>query len=200
MAFSVLEHGARFVFFFTSGTVSWTTGLHATQIDYNEDSVNTIVAALRASIAGVTVKPWTTNDSLTEIIVYDERDETAPVYRPVITAVAGNNAGERTDKASAVVVTLRTNRRGRSGRGRMYIGGQAEGQMSSGTWAPTHITNVETLVTAIMGAFNANGWVPVIKSTQQNHVHLNPAVAYAITSWECRNNIPGSQDRRNHRP
>jgi len=200
MAFSVLEHGAKFVFVFSTGSTLWTTGLHATQIDFNEDSVNTVVAALRAAVAALTVKPWTSNDALQEIVVYDEREETAPVYRPAIVAVSGTNTGERTDKASAVVVTLRTSRRGRSGRGRMYIGGQSEGQMSSGSWSSTHITNIETFVTALMDTFNANGWVPVIKSTRQNHVDLNPAISYAISSWECRNNIPGSQDRRNHRP
>jgi hypothetical protein len=82
----------------------------------------------------------------------------------------------------------------------MYIGGQSEGQMSSGTWATGHITNVETMVSTLLATFEANGWQPVIKSARQNKQPLNPAISYAIVSSECRNNIPGSQDRRNHRP
>lgn len=200
MAFSVLENGARAVMVFSTAPTIWTMGLHMTKTDWDEDDAITLVSAIRAGLAAGATKPWTANDALQEIVIYDQRSEFAPVYRPVITPLSGSNTGERTDKASAVVITLRTSHRGRSGRGRMYLGGQSEGQMSSGRWAAAHITAVETMVTNLINNIVNVGWVVVIKSQYENKQFLNPAHPHAVTSWEVRNDIPGSQDRRNHRP
>lgn len=200
MAFVTLENGAQMQLVWGNATVRWTNTLHITKTGFSEEDCAALKDALVANLTAVVSRPWAQGYKLLEVVFYDQRAQTAPVYRYTVDAVAGTSTGEITDKSSAIVVTFRTPVRGRAGRGRMYLGGNTEGNMAAGVWTSTVIANALLVVGAIFNAVEAQGWNAVIKSTQLNHVPHNPAWAYPITSYTIRNNIPGSQDRRNHRP
>lgn len=200
MAFLPLAEGARFQLVFGDGTYNWTNTMFATKTDWGSADAISLSDAIRAGLNGLANKPWASVYSYREFVVYDQRAEDAPVYRYTVTPVVGSQAGEVTDKSSSLVVTFRTALRGRSGRGRWYLGGLTEGNMNSGLWVAGIVTQAQLMVTAVMNAIITQGWTPVIKSTRHNNQPRTEAVAIAITGWLIRNNVPGSQDRRNRRP
>lgn len=200
MAFVSLADGARMVIVYGDTSFEHTNNLYLQKAGWGEADPPILANDVHAAWVALVNRPLASAYKLKAIRIYDMRGENEPIYNYTFNTTAGTQTGEVTDKSSAVVVTLRSAFRGRSGRGRLYIGGLSEGNMQSGLWTAGIVTQAHNWVNNILAACLSAGWIPVIMSRMRDGVPRNPAEAHVITSIEVRNNIPGSQDRRNHRP
>jgi len=95
----------------------------------------------------------------------------------------------------ALVVTHHTPLRGRSFRGRTYLGGLRAGAFNSPTVVDgAYVTFALDLLDAIKSAGVANSCVLSVFSRQHNGVHLTTGVATAVTSFSCN---PESDSQKN---
>jgi len=200
MAFIPLPDGAQLVLVYGFGDIEYTNTLHVTKTGWTEGDAAALMEAVRSAWNGLTTRPFPQGHTLKQQTLYDHRSEFAPIYYDTTTALFGSYTGEIADRQTAMVITFRTARRGRSGRGRWYIGGATEGQMVGGQFGGPYVTAVLVWVNAVLATCTAQGWTPVIKSTQQDGAVVSPADAFPITLVNMRSYIPGSQDRRNRRP
>lgn len=131
--------------------------------------------------------------------IYDMREENAPVVVGTEPSQGGEAAGDVIPLSNAVVLTLRTNRRGKSFRGRMYVAGFTETHMVDNAWAATLVAAMEALGAAIQANSAAIGWTWCVHSGVANGVPREEGVLTPVTTWEVRNPIPGVQRRRQRR-
>lgn len=128
--------------------------------------------------------------------VYDARSSTGEIVQDATGAGPGGLSGEELPISLAVVVTLRTSARGRSGRGRVYVSGFNEGGITDGIFTSTTGTNAKNYVDGILSAGSNQGFAMVVRSTQEDHVVQNPANTRTVTLTEVRSLLPGTQRRR----
>lgn len=86
---------------------------------------NAVKAAYSNKIAPLTTAAW----SLTEIRIADLTTQTGIAYDTGVTGVSGTGAGVAVPNNVAAVISWGTAQRGRSFRGRTYIGGLASGHV-----------------------------------------------------------------------
>ena len=136
-----------------------------------------------------------------ECIVYFMASESAPTGAwsapdpsPGGLAFEGNNRG------GAAVVTFRTANRGRSGRGRVYLGGLAETSVLEGVITGPYGASLELAVNNYRTGAAAEELPLIVYSQFTNGAPRTTGLAQPVTSVELRSNILGSQRRRNHRP
>jgi hypothetical protein len=133
-------------------------------------------------------------------VVYDMRTANGPIVTGSTDPEGGEATGDAVTAKNACVLTLRTNKRGRSYRGRIYLTGFSEDEIANGRWSSSLQTAIENLGVAINENTSAIDWVWCVRSTQEDGVPRTTAVMTPITSWEVRSDIPGIQRRRAKRP
>jgi hypothetical protein len=132
-----------------------------------------------------------------ESTAYDMRTETGEAITVNDSAGQGaNNNGESLGPGMCVVLTLYTNARGRSGRGRHYWGGAGEGDYASNFFSQTYANAVKAAYDAMVGAALSIGWVSSVVQRYENKVALEAGVPREITSTVVRSLAPGFQRRR----
>ena len=99
---------------------------------------------------------------------YDMRSDTAPVVEPAVTPDTGSLAEQILPVQDALVVTLYTNTRGRSGRGRLYIAGSTEATLLDGSYTTAMANGVVAMLSDVKAAALALGWVWIIASRYHN--------------------------------
>lgn len=131
---------------------------------------------------------------------YSMASTTAPVavYSPT-TPVVGDVTGDPLPLQSAAVLTLRTNARGRSGRGRMYISGWGELSSAASSLTPAASAALITAASAFRAALLASSVTLVVYSTQSEGDFRTTGVAFPVTSIVLRSAVFGSQRDRNNR-
>lgn len=198
MAFQKLIDGAKAITLFrATGANDFTVSQWYTKLNYDTADMTNLGQAILGAFETHLMPDLGATVELVSCVVYDQRTvgapkvtvtPIAPVFGGVATALAPLNA--------ACVVTLRTNSRGRSARGRNYITGFAETYVGDTSFISTAYQAVETTYANLRVDTLAQGWQQVIASFQQDGVPLDPGVAREVTSSEVRKAAAGSQRRR----
>jgi hypothetical protein len=184
----------------TKGDEEWSNVFHATKTDYTLTDQQSLAAAIDGYHLLANLSRISTAVTYKSTNVYDLRDPGGAIVLNNTNTRIGGNGSEAHAVNLACVVTVRTATRGRSGRGRVYIGGMAENDMDQGSFNAQAAAFALNYVTGIKTAIENAGWTFVIVSRQQNDVTLNPPVARPVTSLIVRSNRPGTQRRRVDRP
>lgn len=132
---------------------------------------------------------------------YDMSSPMGPVaWTPISQPAPGGIDDQVHSLSVAVVFTLRTPARGRSGRGRIYVSGMPEVSVEEGRLIPSQYTAWEAAGNAFYNQLVSSGLVLSVYSTEQGGVPLTQGDALTVTDIELRTPILGNQRRRNPRP
>jgi hypothetical protein len=97
--------------------------------------------------------------------------------------LTGTHAAGQVQAQVAMVITLTTAKRGRSFRGRNYVGGLPAAALASpGTWGSVEIGVWEGLYSGLQAAIAAAGWTLVVLSRQLNNLPRTEGVATPVTA------------------
>ena len=120
----------------------------------------------------------------------------APAFEvPVSGTVVGDDTGDPIAQQVALCLSLLTDARGRSYRGRNYVGGFTESAMTGGMWGGTHATNVRGAYELITVVADTNDMVWSVLSRYHLGVPRSAGVATPITNIRA-NLIPAIQRKR----
>lgn len=162
-----------------------------------EDLANAVSAVWRAGVLGL----LSSNIQFNQIEVIDQRTVGAPsVISTVGAGQAGGTGPTLANTRGALVVTFRTQDRGRFARGRNYVRGFDEAAMGAQEIAQNIADGVLATYRDILLLQPPVGWTSVVRSKQENGVALDPAKTRAITEVLVRSVIMGSQRRSYSRP
>ena len=141
-----------------------------------------------------------TSYSLSSVSVADQSAADAPVavYSTTPTPT-GSVAGDALPLGSSCVVTLRTAARGRTARGRIFVGLLAEADASSGQLTPTRADGIRGAIASLGFAVNIAGWELGVLSLQENGVPRGTGLFRPVTSIVVRSPLVGTQRRRQGR-
>lgn len=131
---------------------------------------------------------------------YSLVSDTSPVV--TVTApspLAGAVTSDSESRNVAIVLTLRTGTRGRTGRGRKYVGGVPEGDTSDGSLSPADLTAWQSAANAFLLQVNTGSIALCVYSQFVGGLPRTLGVLRPVTAIEIRSPVPGSQRRRSHR-
>lgn len=132
---------------------------------------------------------------------YSMASETAPTFAAVVSpAEAGGTASDLQSRAFSVISTLRTQNRGRSGRGRIYWPGAAESQTEDGQLTSGALTAWGAAQGGFFFEMSSNGFPVIVYSQYTGGAPRTEGLAQLVVTAEIRSPRPGQQRRRNHRP
>lgn len=200
MAFQPVPNTAAVIIETVAGTFSWSNSMHFTRTLWGVPEMEALGIAVFNAWASNMASHLSSLFSTNRVTVYDLRMEGAPVSVPAVTPVVGLDPGDPYNIGDAVVVTLRTAVRGRSGRGRLYIAGFTEAYVEGGSANVSLQADVIATVSAAITAGEAAGWDYVLVQRWANHVKLANALTHSITNVVIRSAILGGQERRAARP
>jgi len=200
MAFVPLPHGALCVVRFSGGDMIFTNGFYFVKQNFSESDQDALADTVDTRF-GAPMKTIMSNECAYEVTTcYDMRTSTGRVVQNADGAGTGTQTDDSLPLMSAMVVTLRTAERGRSARGRLYIGGLGEANFDGGQYSLAAKNAVLGNLSVLKSYALDLGWTWVVASRQQDGVPLTAMVGRPITSQEMRNYRPGSQRRRVDRP
>lgn len=142
----------------------------------NNDAANWWTASL---------KPLTNSaTALNEIVTTDQTSEGGPQTILNVGGSVGTASGSAVPQGTALVVSHRTALRGRSYRGRSYVGGLSTTHVASPTDVnSTYATNLGVAFTALAAALAIRGFNHVVASKQHNGIATNPATVNPVTAY-----------------
>lgn len=200
MPFQVTPNGAKVVMPFTWFGQRFSVTLWFQMIGFNEANMLALADAVQASFYATLDTRLIEEVSYGPAQVYDMREEGGAVVTGSDDPEGGENAGDALPLKNACVLTLRTNKRGRSYRGRIFLAGFSETDCTNGLWSSTLTTAVENLGVAIDENTSASDWTWCVHSSISDKTLRPTGVLTPVTSWAVRSAIPGIQRRRNRRP
>lgn len=181
------------------GTVYWQNNLHFTMTDFDEADVDALLDAIEAAWTLSDLKTKVVTDvSLASLVGTDLRTQ-GSWQRESIVGVAGTNVGDMAAQGAALVATMRTDKRGRSYRGRFYMAGIADDELVDGAWIIGTASDVTEFLQDVADVALIAGFTMVVLSRWLNEVERVIALGEQITSIVVRSLLPGSQRRRNRR-
>jgi hypothetical protein len=135
---------------------------------------------------------------LQKVTVYDMSEEGGAVYTSTQEPASGGIAGEPSPINGAMVVTLYTDRRGRSGRGRNFVTGFVEADIGATTVSNAlRITNVDAAYTTLIDDIQLNtNYFWVVASRFTGGAAREEVLPLMISNVDVRNAKLGSQRRR----
>lgn len=201
MAFIPTPGGVRVVLTHQMGLLSWNNILHTETSPGASAEDLEFIAEQFYTAWGDTILPGLANAvTLASASAYSLDSASAPIgtYVPEV-PVVGGIAGDPLPPQAAVVVTLRTANRGRSGRGRIYISGFSEGDSTGSQINVPRAATIQTGMTAFRAALAAQ-LIPLSVLSQYTAGAPRAAgLLQTVTAHDVRNNTFGSQRRRNRR-
>jgi hypothetical protein len=200
MVFQPVPNAAQLIVGYVGSPGNFSNSMWFTKAGFNVADMGLLGAAVASAITAEWLAFLANDFSPNVITIYDMRADGAPIvsYDPAI--AAGGDADEIHPLNEALVLTLRTATRGRSGRGRMYLGGLSVGQSADGEWSAGTMAAALDLAAAIDANATAQGWQWVIASRVHDGALRDPALTFPITEWLVRSAKVGSQRRRVRRP
>lgn len=200
MAFVNTTDAARIVINYGKGSEQFSNVLHATKTGFADSDMTTLAGALDSWISSNYISNLSNDVAYQNVTIYDIRTIGGSVVSDNSGAAVGGAAVDALPINVAIVVTLYTATRGRSGRGRLYLAGFSENATVDGIFTSAIESVAEAFAANMMSIMSNNGWTWGVRSQQQNGVALDPAVVRPITSYDVRNLLPGTQRRRVDRP
>lgn len=201
MTFVPSPNAVRISLELQQGTRPMANVLHAVVDDSSDPGLLATVAQFAYDTYAATFLPLlSTAVVLQTSTCYSLQSVTAPVasYTPVAPET-GDQSGEQLPLQSAAVLTLRTNARGRSGRGRLYLSGWSEGSSSSSSLTPAASAALQTAAGAFLAAWQASDFSLVVFSQYTGNAPRPVGLALPVTEIELRSAVFGSQRNRNRR-
>lgn len=131
-------------------------------------------------------------NTFSECIVNDIRTEDGPGFLGDWTPIDGTNGSDPLPGQNAAIVSWKTGRRGASYRGRTFLGGMTEAQVTSGVLAAAYVTAIEAFADLIVAP---GGHDFVVLSRVQNGDVLAEAIGTSITGYTIPTHF-GTQRRR----
>lgn len=178
----------------------WTNSFAFVQAGFTQVQLQSLTETVQQIFAGEHDDALNAAFSIRGAVGYDMREEGAPTYVYSPAPTAGLHVGSPLPVQDALVLTIRTNTRGRSGRGRLYFTGYDEGQLNNAVFTQAVADDAIQTVDEIQEAAALLGWQYVIVSRYHNGAKRPVAVTYPVITWEVRSLIPGNQQRRSRRP
>ena len=169
--------------------------------DFDADDIAQLAAYMEHFLSTDFKAGMTTNTTYVGVTIYDMTEENGAVYNFVHSPpIAGSDETyEKLPLSTCIGITLRTNHRGRSGRGRLYLAGFTEHVMADGLWTQGFVEDVVANYEEVR-AMGATPWTWVLANHYWNGIKLTTGDFHYLTSLECRSLIPTQQRRRNFRP
>lgn len=201
MAFIPTPGGVRVVLTHQMGLLSWNNILHTeTSPGIDAEGLQFIANQFYDAWALSIVPQLATAVSLVSATAYSLDSVSAPigVYVPG-TIIVGEVSGDPLPPQAAVVVTLRTANRGRSGRGRIYLSGFSEADSIGAQVAVARVSAIETGITAFRAALAAQLIPLSVLSQFTGNAPRAAGLLQTVTAHDVRNGTFGSQRRRNRR-
>lgn len=201
MAFVPFTNTAKAVIAYGIGTLpNMTNTLYFDLAGFDTIDMANLAAAVQAWFCDNVLPHLSDKTAYKSVTVYDMRaSDGEVVVEESRSGELGTALGDASAPSNCVVITLRTNARGRSGRGRNYVAGISEGVISSRVLDATFTANIAAAYDSLVTGLPALSWVLVVASRQSNNVPLATGVTRVVTDAEVRNLVTGSQRRRNHR-
>ena len=160
------------------------------------------------ALADIFKNIWTATQSIytsdqvsclrTEVI--DERVQGGALVQNTNGIWGGTESTHALPPSTCLVLTLRTESRGRAYRGRLYLTGIAESDWQPTGFASRVLDGWESWADSLQAAAEAIGWMWGVRSAQFNGVPRPQAIITPIIGWDARSVRPGQQRRRNQRP
>lgn len=202
MAFRPTEDGCRFVLQWVSGgLIRATNHFWFKKADFDHTDMENLATAFWAG--------WNANDGIKDVVpttvrwtakLVDERTYDGEVLLNDPVNIDGEYLTGVDEWNSALVLSLFTGKRGRAYRGRLYFAGLAYQEVPNGIYSQACADALMTSIDAMNGFIIIQGWDWSVRTSQVDHVQVNPAQLSHITDYQIRSLIPGSQRRRSLRP
>lgn len=200
MTFIPTPNTARAVVRFGIGAEEWSNVFHFTKNGFTEADMQSLADDIDDYVGNYWLASMSNGCGYIATDVYDIRTSTGPIVSANAESGPGTVSDEEESIGLAVVVTLRTATRGRTGRGRKYVAGFGAGNITDGSWTESTATDAKAFVDNVAATGVSAGWTHVIRCIQVDGVPLTEAVTRPVTSTEVRSLKPGTQRRRIDRP
>lgn len=158
---------------------------------YFDRTPGTVSAGILPTVGGLLANWWSTayaplvstQVELNEIYLTDLTTATSPTYTfaPTV-AIVGGDASPPLPKNVSLAVSFRTAGRGRSARGRNYVYGLTEADVTGDTVSSTTEGSFQTAYNALITALSSEGFTWVVVSRYSNGVARTTALKQPVTS------------------
>lgn len=201
MGFIPTLHEAKVVLEWSNDTLSWTNTLWFLKDSFDTDDMQDLADAM-INLTQEELFAFLQEDvNYDGCKVYDMREEEGQIATGASSAFGGARTGDPASIAATCVVTMRSNSRGRSGRGRNYVSGMSELDVGDDRITASLVSDgILASYQEIPVIAQAVGWTHVIESFQHDGEPLSLGQPYIVTSYEVRSLLFGTQRRRIHRP
>lgn len=197
MTFVPVPNGALAIAEFGTDNIQWTNTFWGTKSSFVYADLDAFHDCLYSALVEDIVPKMTDEWYLRQITLYDMRTDASPVYNVDFANVQGGTSGDTAPISQALILTLRTQSRGRSYRGRLYFTGFPKAIYAATDFADAAtVTAVQDFGTEFIGDMELAGWTWVVCSRYSAGAPRANAVTTPITSVEVRNDTYGSQRRR----
>lgn len=159
--------------------------------EFGQAEVEDLADALDEWWAGLIVAAMAGNTEYVGTEIYDMRSpDSFKVINDDSNGALGTRMGDAASLASAMTVTFQTNRIGRSYRGRVYLSGFAEPDVSDKSFNSGIITIVDNYFDTLDAALTGlPAWQHVVASRVQNGVVLEEGVTTPVVSYRANARI-----------
>lgn len=167
--------------------IETTMYFRAGEVAFNAAAALALATAVRDAWATNMMPNLNTNCLIRQVAALDMSSATGfSVVSSLVTPVAGGRAGTPTPGNVAFVLTKRTANRGRSFRGRAYIGGLDELDTDGNNLLQSRASAILTSYNAVVTAGLGPGWQHVVVSRVANGAPRVTGVATPVAAVEVR--------------
>jgi len=200
MAFIAVPNAAKAVVRFSAPQGFWTNTFWFQREDFSAANLETLSVVVGASWGAQIKAAIASQHSYVETVCYDMRAADGPIAQDSDGAgTGGDTATGAIPISAAMVLTLYTGNRGRSGRGRVYVTGFTESKWTTTGYEAASISAVEAACTTMRLDALAEGWTLCVCSRQINGAVRAIPFMQPVSTFEVRSGREGTQRRRVHR-
>lgn len=196
MAFQPTLNGARIVLVWGQGGDRWTNHFWARKASFTDSDMQQLADDVHQALSEETLDQLSSNTILHRIEVIDERTQGATLVASQNAQFPGGGSSSIAARHSSLIVTLRTAKRGRAFRGRVYLTGWTDEALTGNDFSAGAVTEAEAIVETVATVASNLGWTLGVRSGQLNGQVLEVANIEPITHFEVRTPTAGSQRRR----
>lgn len=200
MAFIPVADTVLCVARFALGTEEWTNTLWFHRPNFTPAEQDTICDVVDQYWGGALKAGMSNQASYLDTTCYDMNSDTGRIVVNNDTAGIGGTTGESLPLNVAMCLTMYTAWRGKSGRGRVYVGGGVEAQLSNGAWVAATVNDRLAKLQAVGTSASAAGWTHVIVSRYTDGAPRVQGVVNPVTEYASRSLKATTQRRRLDRP
>lgn len=184
-----------------NSSIQWTNGFWFRKEGFVtadlQDAAEALNAVLVTDYLSAMMSAW----YLRKVTAIDMTEQGAPSYIHTNGVNAGGTGGDVAPITNCLVVTLRTAKRGRAYRGRLYLAGFEQDDLNAQQLNDAGVIgDVELAMQAVLADMATAGFTWVVAHRYTGSTPLETGTSEAVTSTEVRNNYLGSQRRRTRRP